>query len=297
MKKTAFLILLLMFFFGALKSAPLPIDTSTVARAALQAKAKNDSIVAKRVTDSIAAIKKASLNKTGVVPNLSCENCKWEGWAMIIFIFVAFLFAAVRSNLLRDSVTDPIALLLAAKSTRYANITNPADIPRCFSLSRSQLGLWTVTIACSYIYIELCRHCCFTPIAIDKNLLVLMGISAGTAAAGNLIDANNQTVPHHQDGPSDGFFADILSDQNGLSVHRFQNVVWTIIAVIIYLCQIDKIPCGSLPTLDSTLVSLTGISSLTYLGLKLNENKPPQNPVVPPAPPVPPIPPVPNDNV
>ncbi|MCJ8210346.1 hypothetical protein MUY27_11560 [Mucilaginibacter sp. RS28] len=214
----------------------------------------------------------------------NCTGCAWAGWLIIALILVVFFIAIFRSNMLRDAVTDPNAFLLAAKGTKYANVTDPNKIPRTFSLSRTQLGLWTVLIACSYVYIELCRGCCIQQMAIDQNLLLLMGISAATAAGGNVIDANNQSQAHHQDGPSDGFFSDILSDQNGISVHRFQHVAWTLVAMVIYICQINKVPCGSLPTLDSTLVLLTGISSVTYLGLKINENKPPQPPVVPPTP-------------
>jgi hypothetical protein len=64
-------------------------------------------------------------------------------------------------------------------------------IPKPFSLSRSQLGAWTVVISCSYIYLELCKYVPTQQIPIDNTLLALMGISAGTAAASNVIDTNS----------------------------------------------------------------------------------------------------------
>ena len=81
--------------------------------------------------------------------------------------------------------------------------------------------------------------------------------------------------PRHQNSPSQGFFIDILSDDNGISLHRFQNFVWTIIATIVYLYKVAMIPAGCiLPELSDTLLTLTGISSATYLVLRSKENDP-----------------------
>ena len=77
---------------------------------------------------------------------------------------------------------------------------------------------------------------------------------------------------------------DILSDQNGVNIHRFQNVIWTVIAMVLFLCKVRYMGCGELPTLDGTLIALTGISSATYLGLKVNENNKPAIPPTPTAP-------------
>jgi len=205
------------------------------------------------------------------------------GWVLIIGIIILFLAVALKTDILRDSIMDPDAFLAAAKKmAKYQNVTDVNKIPKPFSLSRSQLAIWTAVISCSYIYLELVKYFPVKDIPIDSTLLLLMGISAGTAAAGNLI--NNTSTPQQQgpDLPSEGFFKDILSDQNGINIHRFQNVIWTIIAVMLYLGKIPVVTCGNLPTLDSTLIALTGISSATYLGLKINENTPP---VLPPSPP------------
>ncbi|MFI5137241.1 MAG: hypothetical protein ACHQIM_05390 [Sphingobacteriales bacterium] len=206
------------------------------------------------------------------------------GWVLIIGIIILFLGVAFKSDILRDSIMNHDDFLVAArKIAKYQNVTDVNKIPKPFSLSRSQLAIWTVVISCSYIYLELVKYFPVKDIAIDSTLLLLMGISAGTAAAGNLI--NNTSTPEQQgpDLPSEGFFKDILSDKNGINIHRFQNVIWTIIAVMLYLGKIPVVICGQLPTLDSTLIALTGISSATYLGLKINENTPPALPPSPPA--------------
>jgi hypothetical protein len=105
-----------------------------------------------------------------------------------------------------------------------------------------------------------------------------MGIFAGTATVSNIMDKNeiNENTPRHQNKPSEGFFIDILSDDSGISLHRFQNFVWTIIAMVVYLYKVSQVKTGcELPELSDTLLALTGISSATYLVLKNSENKPP----------------------
>lgn len=146
-----------------------------------------------------------------------------------------------------------------------------------FSLTKLQFGLWTVIISSSYIYLSFCKGDCATA-AINKTALVLMGIFAGTAVASSLIDKNemNDNRERHQNTPSHGFFIDILSDDNGVSLHRFQNLTWTIIAILVYLYKVAQITEGcQLPELSDTLLALTGISSATYLVLKSKENDPP----------------------
>ena len=105
-----------------------------------------------------------------------------------------------------------------------------------------------------------------------------MGIFAGTAVASSVIDKNEMSDnrPRHQNTPSQGFFVDILSDDNGISMHRFQNVAWTIIAITVYLYKVSQVTTGcQLPELSDTLLALTGISNATYLVLKSKENDPP----------------------
>jgi hypothetical protein len=258
--------------------APIKVNSDSILKAKVNAilKARTDSL-----TKATMAITETTVNQVTTAPSADKNPWAfWTGWCAILLIISFFIWLAAKRDLLRDPVTDIDAFMAAAHQTaRYQNATDPSQVKKPFSLSRSQLGVWLIVISCSYIYMAFCRTCQFQGISIDSTLLSLMGISAGTAAAGGMIDTGNNQVPHHQDGPSEGFFTDILSDQNGISIHRFQNVVWTMIAIVIYLWQIPTLHCGQLPVLDHTLVALTGISSLTYLGLKVNENKPPMPPV------------------
>lgn len=195
---------------------------------------------------------------------------------IIISIILMFLGLAIYSNMLRDEVNDSDTFNLNAekikqrRGLRFIKSTNP------FSLSRTQLGIWTVVISCSYIYLQLCMGNC-TDTSLNTTALVLMGISAGVTAGGVMIDKREiqDGRCRHQNSPSEGFLIDILSDEDGISVHRFQKVIWTSVAIIIYLNKVYSITTGcALPELSQTLLWLTGISSAAYLTLKTQENYP-----------------------
>ena len=196
---------------------------------------------------------------------------------VIVLIIVLFAILACYSNILRDEVSDcdefykNAQRLQQKQKFRFVNKNCP------FSLTKVQFGIWTVIISSSYIYLSLCKgNCADGPI--NKTALILMGIYAGTAAATSIIDKReiSDNRPRHQNAPSEGFFIDILSDDNGISLHRFQNFVWTIIAIVVYLYKVSMIRTGCvLPELSDTLLALTGISSATYLILRSKENDPP----------------------
>ncbi|ABF42093.1 hypothetical protein Acid345_3092 [Candidatus Koribacter versatilis Ellin345] len=66
-----------------------------------------------------------------------------------------------------------------------------------------------------------------------------------------------------------GFFRDIVRDGCGVSFHRFQIAVWTLVLGIIFVRAVY----GDLamPDFSGTLLGLMGISSGTYLGFKFPE--------------------------
>jgi hypothetical protein len=180
------------------------------------------------------------------------------------------------SNILRDEVNDLDEFDQNAQKIQQKQRRKLLNKRYPFSLAKVQFGMWTVIIASSYVYLSLCKgDCAESPI--NKTALVLMGISAGSAIASTIIDKReiNDSRPRHQNTPSEGFFIDILSDDSGISLHRFQNFVWTLIAIVVYLYKVSLIRSGcELPELSDTLLALTGISSATYLVLRAKENNP-----------------------
>jgi hypothetical protein len=63
----------------------------------------------------------------------------------------------------------------------------------------------------------------------------------------------------------------MLTDTSGISLHRFQILIWTLVFGFYFLVNVwTKL---SLPVFDDTLLALMGISSGTYLGFKIPEQK------------------------
>jgi hypothetical protein len=72
-------------------------------------------------------------------------------------------------------------------------------------------------------------------------------------------------------GVSEGFLTDILSDDNGVSFHRLQMLVWTIVLGILFVYSVwTRL---SMPEFPATLLALQGITSGTYLGFKIPEKQ------------------------
>jgi hypothetical protein len=172
--------------------------------------------------------------------------------------------------------------------TEIFNITNFQQLtltkgirhPRpAFSLGRTQLAFWTVIIISSFIYTVYVHSTSGISVPpIDPVNLILLGIAAGTTAVAKVIDSsqqNNQgaSIPQ-QDYPSKGFFMDLISDEKGVSIHRLQNVLWTIIVGFIYISSVyDKKMLPDQSVINNQLLGLMGISASAYLGLKTSENK------------------------
>lgn len=205
----------------------------------------------------------------------SPETCKtWAviGWTIIGLLIAGFWVMCIMSEVLRDDITSKQAFAKAAKRSIRAEKVKENNLRRPYSLSRTQLGVWTIVIACSYIYESFCSNCLVSLAEFNTTALVLMGISGGTTAVSSVIDQSQQNLARHQNRPSKWFLLDILSDEKGVSIHRFQNVVWTVIAIAVYISRLSQVQ-GALPELDPTLIALTGVSNAAYLGLKLSENR------------------------
>jgi hypothetical protein len=68
-------------------------------------------------------------------------------------------------------------------------------------------------------------------------------------------------------GRSEGFFQDILRDEDGVSFHRFQMAVWTVVLGGVFIRTVWQ--TLSMPDFSATLLGLMGISSGTYVGFKI----------------------------
>jgi len=144
-----------------------------------------------------------------------------------------------------------------------------------YSLSRTQMAFWFFLVITAFVLIWMIIGDMDT---ITPGVLVLIGISAGTALGATAIDSGKRkTTPEPARGEeSKGFLNDILSDGTGVTFHRFQIVVWTIVLGFIFSRRV--LNQLAMPDFGTNLLTLMGISSGTYLGLKLPEQFAPAAP-------------------
>jgi len=70
---------------------------------------------------------------------------------------------------------------------------------------------------------------------------------------------------------SHGFLNDILTDVNGISFHRLQMAVWTVVLGVIFIYSVWA--SLVMPDFSTTLLTLQGITAGTYLGFKFPEKQ------------------------
>jgi hypothetical protein len=99
------------------------------------------------------------------------------------------------------------------------------------------------------------------------------GIDTKTARVKAIDDRLTEIAAQVATPGPEGFFSDILSDATGLSFYRFQMFAWTVVLGIIFAASVVR----ELVMLDfsTTLLGLMGVSSGTYIGFKLPEQKNP----------------------
>lgn len=246
----------------------------------------------------------------------------WFSFWLVLFgiCAVGFFLLARRSDLLRDPVTAP------------AGARPP------YSLARTQAAWWFFLALASYLLIGMVTGDFST--SITGTTLILLGISAGTAAGSAFIDASKTSrVSQAQDSAratalwseiqtlgtqvtalettmrtsgdpalaqemadkealrmeklstyrkltnqSESFLLDVLSDNSGVNFHRFQALAWTVVLGLIFVGHVYR--DLAMPQFSETLLGLMGISSGTYLSLKIPENPSPDpEPPTPAAPP------------
>jgi len=171
------------------------------------------------------------------------------------------------------------ALCCAADQSAILRDGGPTS---AYSLGRVQMAFWLYLVTAGFIYIWLVTGD-YNGVLTSQSLTLLgisgttglMAIAAGTArdaraggaAAPTATPATSPAKP--PPGKLAQFLDDILTDDGGVALHRLQIVVWTVILGIIFLAEI----CRSfrLPSFDSNLLILMGISGVTYVGFKFNE--------------------------
>lgn len=207
-----------------------------------------------------------------VIPYILLDVIPWPWlltWvAVFLVLLVGVFMLGKKSDLLRES---------GAK---------PPGAEKAYSLSRVQLATWTFLVLASYLFIGLITGDYTT--SITDSVLTLMGISVGTALGASIIDispsrtqaggaaeaagaapAGDADKPTRRlAAPSSGrWWLDILSDNEGVNLHRFQMAAWTLVLGIIFVQQVYRYL--AMPEFAPSVLALMGISAGTYLGLKI----------------------------
>jgi hypothetical protein len=147
--------------------------------------------------------------------------------------------------------------------------THPIPQERPYSLSLFQMSFWFFLVIAAYVFMWLITDELDT---ITDSILALIGIGAATALGAALIDQKKTApAPDEPGGKSRGFLNDVMSDPQGVSLHRFQMFVWTLVLGVIFIGSVYK--DLEMPQFSATLLGLMGISSGTYLGFKVPEKQ------------------------
>jgi hypothetical protein len=171
----------------------------------------------------------------------------WVAWVLFLATLLALIVLGSGPNMLRDPLPEG------------------AIGSRPFSLGKVQMAWWFIIVVGSYLYIWSLKG---SAPELSPTLLSLMGISGATGTASMTISATQQT----QFTPHSGFFQDLVTDKDGVTLHRFQMLTMTIVLGIMFIIRVAS--KGQLPPdFDGTTLGLMGISSGTYLGCKIPEKQ------------------------
>lgn len=179
----------------------------------------------------------------------------WLSIFILVILLVLFLTLAVKSDIIRDTECNP-----------------PGGARRPFSLARTQMAVWTFAIISAWLIIYVIQY---RLNSITDSMAVLMGISSATGLGSVAVSAGKEKRMV----ATQGLLKDLLSDESGISIHRFQIFAWTIIMLVVFCRQV--IYFFEMPEFNTSLLVLMGISSGTYIGYKYTEKPSKQGVIVP----------------
>jgi hypothetical protein len=189
----------------------------------------------------------------------------WRWWLAAVVIVVALSVAlcglAMHTTLLMERYKTPGGALAHR-----------------FSLAKVQLALWFFVIFSAFLVIWLVTANVDT---LNSSILSTLSISAGTALGDTFVKASGPTTATGvvRVDNADAFLApnwtarrfvrELLSDDEGCSIARFQMLAWTLALVIVFL--VDVFDDLQMPVFGPELLYLLGLSTGTYVAHRVPE--------------------------
>jgi hypothetical protein len=172
-------------------------------------------------------------------------NMLWLGVIIVAAAWLGLLVTGLKSDMLRNS-----------------NFTGLGRRP--FSLARVQMCWWFALVFGAYVFLwAMTLH---LP-ELNSTTLILLGISSGASLTATGIDL----PPERGVPPSVGFFHDILTDAQGVTLACLQMLMWNVVLGIFFM--VDLFNYKLMPTFDTTTLGLLGVSTGAYLGFKVPEKQ------------------------
>jgi hypothetical protein len=195
-----------------------------------------------------------------------------------------------------------LCILILVLDRKYFMLRDVGGVqPKPFSWSRVQMAWWTVIVLTAFIT-AIVRTTGNIP-TFDNSTLYMLGISYTTTVSAVMIDVSDKSNPTitglSQNMRSGGILMDILSDKNGINIHRFQNFLFNVIFGSWFMyeslknlyiapdCKMCTNPADMkacvdcmtayassiMPVITPNNLVLLGASSGVYAALKTTENK------------------------
>lgn len=231
------------------------------------------------------------------------------GWsALVLFLMIGALLLAKDSDMLRDS--GPVPLNGARKAyslsrLQLATWTFLVLTSYLFiglvtgdyttSITDSVLALMGISAGTAIGSSIIDGNRSLTPVpttTVVAPAVVVTSVAAAQDAAAGQLALTGQPAPAAETVPavavtqqapapavvkpapatSGRWWLDILTDEDGVNFHRFQMAAWTLVLGIVFLRQVYNEL--AMPEFNPSLLMLIGISSGTYLGLKVTAENP-----------------------
>jgi hypothetical protein len=205
----------------------------------------------------------------------------WVPWVfyplfiILLLVIIRYGKAFLKDTSLYTSNGVTIGNTPAQPTNAETGVININEVP--YSLSRFQFLVWLLVVFFGILHIWIITDVLTSP---TGSTLFLIGISSGTFYISKLLDkpsaANAQTgtvtvtafLANKQQ--SQGILYDMLSDGKSISLHRLQLVLFTVFLASYFVLEV----IGNLimPQFDQTMLTLMGISNVTYAGIKTTES-------------------------